>query len=111
MRRWSGSTAAEVWISIDKSVDYDKTVDTVRKVVASYPGLYRDVETYLSERIEEVLTGAKQAIVVRVYGQDLADMRRTASEVLRVFSSTPGVIDQHVDLSVDTPQIASRGRT
>ena len=100
-----GVNAAEVWISIDKSVDYDKTVAAVRSVVDGYPGLYRDVETYLNERIEEVLSGAKEAIVVRVYGQDLGEMRSEAAQVLGAFSGVPGVIDQHVDLSVDVPQI------
>ena len=100
-----GVNAAEVWISISPSVDYGKTVAAVRDVVDSYPGMYRDVETYLNERIEEVLTGSKESIVVRVYGQDLPAMRGAASQVLGAFSSTPGVVDQHVDLSVDTPQI------
>jgi CzcA family heavy metal efflux pump len=100
-----GINAAEVWISIDESVDYDTTVAAVRKVVDSYPGLYRDVETYLNERIEEVLTGSKQAIAIRVYGQDLREMRGKANQILGVVSAVPGVIDEHVDLSVDTPQI------
>ena len=60
-----GVNAAEVWIHIDKSVDYDRTVAAVRDVVDGYPGLYRDVETYLNERIEEVISGAKEAIVVQ----------------------------------------------
>jgi CzcA family heavy metal efflux pump len=100
-----GVNAAEVWIHIDKSVSYDKTVAAVRSVVDGYPGLYRDVETYLNERIEEVISGSKQAIAVRVYGQDLGLMRREAGEILTAISSVPGVIDQHVDVSVNTPQI------
>ncbi|WP_344467828.1 efflux RND transporter permease subunit [Kitasatospora kazusensis] len=100
-----GINAAEVWISTDPSADYTKTVNAVRTVVNSYPGLYRDVETYLNERIEEVLTGSKEAVVVRVYGQDLAEMRNTANAVLGKVAEVPGVVDQHVDLSVDTPQI------
>ena len=48
----------ENWISVSPEVDYDKTLDEVHRVVESYPGLYRDVQTYLRERIKEVLTGA-----------------------------------------------------
>jgi CzcA family heavy metal efflux pump len=100
-----GVNAAEVWISIDPKVDYDKTVAAVRRVVGGYPGLYRDVQTYLNERIEEVLAGSTEAVVVRVYGSDLDQLRAKASEVLDRVSDVPGVIDQHVDLSVDTPQM------
>jgi Cu/Ag efflux pump CusA len=57
----------ENWISVSPEVDYDKTLDEVHKVVEYYPGLYRDVQTYLRERIKEVLTGASESIVVRIY--------------------------------------------
>ena len=56
-------------------VDYDKTVATIQEVVDGYPGLYRDVQTYLKERIREVLTGAGEAIVVRIFGPDLETLR------------------------------------
>ena len=41
----------ENWISVDRSVDYDDTVDSIRGVVDGYPGIFRDVLTYLKERI------------------------------------------------------------
>jgi CzcA family heavy metal efflux pump len=100
-----GINAAEIWISMEPSADYDTTVARVRAVVDSYPGLYRDVETYLNERIEEVLSGDQQSIIVRVYGQDLAQMRAKADQVLGVMSGVHGVVDQHIALSVNVPQI------
>ena len=47
----TASTSGENWISVDPSVDYDKTVDSIQGVVDGYPGIYRDVLTYLKERI------------------------------------------------------------
>ena len=55
-----GVNFGENWISIDPAVDYDKTVAAVQEVVDGYPGLHRDVQTYLKERIREVLTGASE---------------------------------------------------
>ena len=66
-----GVNAGEHWISIDRHADYEKTLADVQEVVDGYPGLHRDVQTYLKERIEEVLTGASEPILVRVYGDDL----------------------------------------
>ena len=60
-----GPNFTELWISVDDTVDYDETVAEVQDVVDNYPGLYRDVLTYLKERIKEVLTGAGATIVVR----------------------------------------------
>lgn len=100
-----GVNFGENWISVDPNADYDKTVAAVRDVVDSYPGLYRDVQTYLNERIEEVLTGAKEPIVVRIFGQDLNELRSKAAEVQSRLADIPGIEDNHVDLQVDIPQI------
>ena len=70
-----GVNFGENWISIDPSVDYQTTRDAVQEVVDSYPGLYRDVQTYLHERINEVLSGGSSSLVVRVYGPDLPEIR------------------------------------
>ena len=53
---------------------------TVTGVVECYPGLFRDVLTYLKERIKEVLTGASATVVVRIYGPDIAVLRDKAQE-------------------------------
>src|SRR5205814_8288313 len=63
-----GINAAEIWLRIDGKADYDRTISRIREIINSYPGLYRDVQTYLNERIEEVLTGSTRPIVVRVSG-------------------------------------------
>ena len=52
-------------------------------IVDGYPGLYRDLLTYLTERIKEVLTGASASIVVRTYGSNLDQLRATAQEIGR----------------------------
>ena len=57
------------------------TVAAIDSVIAAYPGVYRDAQTYLNERIEEVLTGAKEPIVVRIYGEDQKVLRAKAAEV------------------------------
>ena len=60
-----GPNFTELWISLDPSVDYEPTVARIQEVVDGYPGLYRDLLTYLRERIKEVLTGASATVVVK----------------------------------------------
>ena len=85
-----GPNFTELWISIDPDVDYEATVKKIEEVVYAYPGLYRDVLTYLRERIKEVLTGASAAIVVRLYGPDLDVLRAKAKEVEAAMATVPG---------------------
>ena len=99
----------ENWISVSPEVDYDATLASVQEVVAGYPGLRRDVQTYLKERIREVLTGSSNAIVIRIYGPDLDVLRAKADEVEAALAEIEGVIDLHVDLDlVEIPQVEVR---
>ena len=101
----AGVNFGENWISIDPAADYDKTLATIEETVAGYPGLYRDVQTYLNERIGEVLTGAGHPIVVRIIGPDLEVLRAKADEVRDVLSATEGIDDANIELQVDVPQL------
>ena len=78
-----GPNFTELWISIDPNVPYEPTVAKIQEVVDGYPGLVRDLLTYLKERIKEVLTGAGASIVVRIYGPDLEGLRSKAAEIGR----------------------------
>jgi len=101
----AGVNFAENWISIDEKADYNKTIEAIQGVVDSYPGVYRDVLTYLNERIEEVLTGSKEPIVIRLYGEDLAVLRSKGLELQHKLAGIQGIVDDHVDISLDQPQI------
>lgn len=95
----------ENWISVDPKADYDETVNKIQEVVDGYPGLFRDVLTYLKERIREVLTGKSEAIVIRIYGHDLDVLRETAVKVKEALEGTEGLVDLHVELHENIPQI------
>jgi CzcA family heavy metal efflux pump len=95
----------ENWISVDPSVDYDKTLNSVQELVDGYPGLVRDVQTYLKERIREVLTGSSDTVVIRIYGQDLEVLREKADEVKLALEGIPGITDLKKELHMETPQI------
>ena len=101
-----GPNFTELWISIDPAVDYTSTVARIQEVVDGYPGLYRDVLTYLKERIKEVLTGASATIVVRLYGPDMAVLREHAQVVSKAIADVPGVADLKTEPQVLVPQVA-----
>ena len=101
-----GVDFGENWISIAPEADYDATLGRVAEVVAGYPGLYRDVLTYLRERVKEVLTGTSETLVVRIYGEDLKVLHRTAKEVNAALQGVEGLVDLHVELVEDIPHVA-----
>lgn len=101
-----GPNFTELWISIDDSQDYDETVAKVQSVVDGYPGLYRDLLTYLKERIKEVLTGTSAAIVVRIYGPDMDRLRSIAADVSTQIKPIEGVTTLKIEPQVLVPQLS-----
>ncbi len=100
-----GPNFTELWISLDPKVDYEPTVAKIQKVVDGYPGLYRDLLTYLRERIKEVLTGASATLVVRIYGENLAVLREQAEAVRAAIANIEGVVDLKVQPQILVPQV------
>ena len=105
-----GPNFAELWISMDPDVDYDATVARIQEVVDGYPGLYRDLLTYLRERIKEVLTGSSATIVVRIYGENLDILHEKAREVRTIISDVQGVTDLKILPQILVPQVEVRFR-
>jgi CzcA family heavy metal efflux pump len=106
-----GPNFTELWISLDPNVDYAPAVARIRATVEGYPGLHRDVQTYLQERVKEVLTGTSGAVVIRLFGPDLDALRRAAGDVGAALATVPGVADLKVEPQVLVPQIEVRLRS
>ena len=95
----------ENWISVDPAVDYDVTLSKIQETVDGYPGLIRDVQTYLKERIREVLTGSSDTVVVRIYGPELEELRVISDDVLAAIDGIDGIVDLKKEAHVDVPQL------
>ena len=100
-----GPNFTELWISLDENAPYDESVARIKSAIDGYPGLYRDVLTYLRERIKEVLTGAGATVVVRIFGPDQGELRAAAERVRAKVADIPGVADLKVEQQVLVPQI------
>ena len=71
----TASTSARTGSASIRPSTTTRRLPPIQEVVNGYPGLRRDVQTYLKERIREVLTGSSDAIVIRIYGDDLGTLR------------------------------------
>ena len=101
----AGVNFGENWISIDPNADYEETTAAIDEVVEGYPGLYRNRLTYLNERIDEVLTGASHALVIRIYGPDLKGIHSKAEEVKAALEGIDGLTELQVELQEEVPQV------
>jgi CzcA family heavy metal efflux pump len=97
--------SADLWVRVDPAGDYDRTVAAVQSVAESFPGMDGQLLTYPKQRIQDVLGGTGDGIVVRVYGQDLEVLRAKAEEVRRLLAGVDGTARQQVEQMVEEPTL------
>ena len=105
----NGVNFSESWLSLSPGADYPKVLAQVRAVAGGHPGAFSDVQTYLHERIDEVLTdGTTDDVVVRVYGSDIAPARCARQPARCGPGPGPGLTDVHPAALEFIPQVTSR---
>jgi len=100
-----GINSSDMWVSLAPDADYEKTVAAVEDVVAGYPGVDGDVMTFLRSRFGEALSRVDEPIVVRLYGQDQATLRREAEKLRTSLSSVNGLVDARVEIEDQEPEV------
>jgi CzcA family heavy metal efflux pump len=88
-----------------ESVEHD-----LRVLLMGFPGVNFAIRGFLSERIEETLTGSTAELVVRVFGDDLDSLDLAARTVAEVIGAVPGTIDVGYDPPAVTPEVTIRLR-
>jgi CzcA family heavy metal efflux pump len=84
----------------------EQALADIRRALSLTPGASASVKTFLSERIEETISGYTAAMVLNLYGTDLDTLDQKAEEVARILSSVPGARDVQVQSPPGTPQMA-----
>ena len=82
----------------------------IRKALARFPGVNFAVKPFLTERVEETLSGYTASVVVNVFGDDLDLLDTKAQEIARVLNSLPGATDVQVQAPPGMPQLTIKLR-
>jgi len=68
-------------------------LDRLREALKSFPGLDYEANTFLTERIDETLSGYTSPVVVNVYGGDLARADAKAREIAELMRRVDGAAE------------------
>ena len=77
----------------------------IRQVVTKIPGVNSSLKTFLTERVEETLSGYTASVVVNVFGNDLDALDRSGSEIAKLLNGLPGASDVQLQSPPGTPQL------
>ncbi len=87
-----------------------RVLNAVRSAVAPFLGASFSVNTFLTERIHETMSGYTAPLVVNVYGNDLDLLDRKAEEVAAVVRGVPGAGAVQVQAPAGSPKLVIRLR-
>lgn len=85
-------------------------VPGVSFTVHNYPGVNFAINTFLTERIEETISGYAASVVVNIHGQDLDALDRDAHTIAGILGSIQGASEVQVQSPPGTPQLTIRLR-
>jgi len=83
----------------------DEVIDDVRKHLEGVVGFTFNIMQFISERIEETLTGTTATVVVKVFGPDLDVLQAKATEVRNIMSGIAGVTDLSLEQQTGVPKL------
>jgi len=75
----------------------------LRRALSVVPGTNITIGQPISHRIDHMLSGTRANVAVKIFGEDLFELRRLAEQVRRAMQAIPGVVDLSTEQQTDIP--------
>jgi nickel/cobalt tolerance cation efflux system protein len=85
--------------------DREGSIEKLREEFARIPGVAPNIGGFISHRMDEVLSGVRSAIAIKVFGSNLEELRRLGSEVETAVSDIEGLVDLQLEPQVPIRQL------
>ena len=83
-------------------------VSKMKAVLDTIPGLIFNFSQPIQLRFNELMTGVKSDIAIKLYGEDMAELYAKALEAARFVREVPGAADVIVEQTMGLPQLVVR---
>ncbi|MDB9373215.1 efflux RND transporter permease subunit [Nodularia sphaerocarpa] len=95
----------DVELSAEGLQNREASIEKLRAEFAKIPGVAPSIGGFISHRMDEVLSGVRSAIAVKIFGPDLSELRRLGSEIEDVMGDIPGLVDLQLEPQVPIRQV------
>ena len=86
----------------------DEVLRDIREKISVVPGTNVSIGQPISHRIDHMLSGTLANVAVKIFGDDLHQLRLLAREVQAAMAGTPGVVDLSLEQQTDIPTLRIR---
>lgn len=98
------TTEMEVRISSSDPRTRERLFSDIRQRLRPVPAHFT-LGQPISHRIEHMISGQRSALSVKIFGDDLGELRRVATQVEQAMTGVSGVVDLGAEQIVDIPQL------
>lgn len=83
----------------------DEIVADIRSKLDILKGVTVNVGQPISHRLDHLLSGVRAQVAIKLYGNDLTDLRSNANQISETIKTIPGVVDVQIEKQVMVPQL------
>ena len=83
----------------------DEILANMRKELNVLQGVSVNVGQPISHRLDHLLSGVRAQVAIKLFGNDLTDLRTNAGKIKETISKIEGVVDAQVEKQVLVPQL------
>jgi cobalt-zinc-cadmium resistance protein CzcA len=87
----------------DKSLPKARLIEQIEKAVGEVPGNNYEFTQPIQMRFNELISGVRSDVAVKIYGDDFAVMEKTAASLLKVLQAVPGAADVKTEQTSGLP--------
>ncbi|NQU05441.1 MAG: efflux RND transporter permease subunit, partial [Calditrichaeota bacterium] len=80
-------------------------IDEIRSTLEAYPGIQIAVSQPIQNMFDELLSGVKAELAIKLFGEDLEVLRAKGLEIKNLLSNIEGVADLSLEQSFGQPQV------
>lgn len=92
----------------DSGPAQQRVLAAIRDRLAEFPGLVFETNTFLTERLDETISGYTAPVVINLYGSDLARLDDKARELVTLLGTIEGAADIQLRSPPGTPLVEVR---
>jgi cobalt-zinc-cadmium resistance protein CzcA len=95
---------AMIHVELDQPDEKARIIDELRERVEEYPGIQINFSQPIQHLFDEMLSGSRAQLAIKVYGEDLAEIRKTAASMRTALEGIEGLVDLSMEQSFGQPQ-------
>jgi CzcA family heavy metal efflux pump len=95
----------DIGLSEEGMKNRSKTLESLRQEFGKLPGVAPNIGGFISHRMDEVLSGVRSQIAVKIFGPDLNQLRTIGAQVEAQMKTVQGIVDLQLEPQVPVQQI------